>query len=77
MLDLQGYIDAIDWLSPVETRGRVTALVGLLIRAAVPEAHIGELCLIRSPRRAKELKAEVVGFHGSEMILMPLRWAQR
>jgi ATP synthase in type III secretion protein N len=72
MLDLQGYIDAIDWLSPVETRGRVTALVGLLIRAAVPEAHIGELCLIRSPRRAKELKAEVVGFHGSEMILMPL-----
>jgi type III secretion system H+-transporting two-sector ATPase len=72
MLELQGYIDAIDWLSPVETRGRVTALVGLLIRAAVPEAHIGELCLIRSPRRAKELKAEVVGFHGSEMILMPL-----
>jgi len=72
MIDLQGYIDAIDWLSPVETRGRVTALVGLLIRAAVPEAHIGELCLIRSPRHAKELKAEVVGFHGSEMILMPL-----
>src|SRR6185295_5571303 len=36
------------------------------------EAHIGELCLIRSPRNAKELKAEVVGFHGSEMILMPL-----
>jgi len=72
MPDLQGYIDAIDWLSPVEMRGRVTALVGLLIRAAVPEAHIGELCLIRSPRRAKELKAEVVGFHGSEMILMPL-----
>jgi len=72
MLNLQGYIDAIDWLSPVETRGRVTALVGLLIRAAVPEAHIGELCLIRSPRNAKELKAEVVGFHGSEMILMPL-----
>jgi type III secretion system H+-transporting two-sector ATPase len=72
MLDLQGYIDAIDWLSPVEMRGRVTALVGLLIRAAVPEAHIGELCLIRSPRNARELKAEVVGFHGSEMILMPL-----
>jgi type III secretion system H+-transporting two-sector ATPase len=71
-INLQPYIDAVDWLSPVEMRGRVTALVGLLIRAAVPEAHVGELCLIRSPRRAKELKAEVVGFHGSEMILMPL-----
>jgi type III secretion system H+-transporting two-sector ATPase len=72
MLNLEPYIEAVDWLSPVEMRGRVTALVGLLIRAAVPEAHIGELCLIRSPRHAKELKAEVVGFHGSEMILMPL-----
>jgi type III secretion system H+-transporting two-sector ATPase len=72
MLELQQYIDAIDWLSPVEMRGRVTALVGLLIRAAVPEAHVGELCLIRSPRRAKELKAEVVGFNAGETILMPL-----
>jgi type III secretion system H+-transporting two-sector ATPase len=72
MLALQQYIDAIDWLSPVEMRGRVTALVGLLIRATVPEAHVGELCLIRSPRSAKELKAEVVGFHGGETILMPL-----
>jgi type III secretion system H+-transporting two-sector ATPase len=72
MIDLQGYITALEWLSPVETRGRVTALVGLLIRAAVPQARIGELCLVRSPRHARELKAEVVGFHGSEMILMPL-----
>ena len=29
------------WLSPVEMRGRVTALVGLLIRAALPETHVG------------------------------------
>src|SRR5260370_7196624 len=72
MVDLQGYIEAVDWLSPVEKRGRVTALVGLLIRAAVPEAHVGELCLIRSPRRARELKAEVGGFNGGETILMPL-----
>ncbi|MDQ3685624.1 MAG: type III secretion system ATPase SctN [Acidobacteriota bacterium] len=72
MLDLTEYVNAIDWLSPVEARGRVTALVGLLIRGAVPGSRVGELCLIRSPRRAKELKAEVVGFRGSEMILMPL-----
>jgi type III secretion system H+-transporting two-sector ATPase len=72
LLELQQYIQAIDWLSPVEMRGRVTALVGLLIRAVVPEAHVGELCLIRSPRRVRELKAEVVGFHDGETILMPL-----
>ena len=72
MPDLTEYIAAVDWLSPVEVRGRVTELVGLLIRAAVPGARVGELCLIRSPRRARELRAEVVGFRGGQMILMPL-----
>ena len=72
MLDLGEYIEALDWLTPVEVRGRVTELIGLLIRAAVPGARVGELCLIRSPRRARELRAEVVGFRGSEVILMPL-----
>jgi type III secretion system H+-transporting two-sector ATPase len=72
MLDLSEYIDAVDWLSPVEVRGRVTELVGLLIRAAVPGARVGELCLIRSPHRARPLRAEVVGFSGGEVILMPL-----
>src|SRR5918997_2024176 len=72
MLDLSTYVEAVDWLSPVEVRGRVTELVGLLIRASVPGARVGELCLIRSPHRARELRAEVVGFRGSEVILMPL-----
>ena len=72
MIDLQPYISAVDWISSVEVRGRVTELVGLLIRAAVPGARVGELCLIHSPHRAKVLRAEVVGFRGSEVILMPL-----
>jgi type III secretion system H+-transporting two-sector ATPase len=71
-MDLSRYIEAVDWLAPVEVRGRVTELVGLLIRASVPGARVGELCLIRSPHRARELRAEVVGFRGSEVILMPL-----
>jgi type III secretion system H+-transporting two-sector ATPase len=66
------HIEALDWLSPVEVRGRVTELVGLLIRAAVPGARVGEVCLIRSPHSARELRAEVVGFRGGEVILMPL-----
>jgi type III secretion system H+-transporting two-sector ATPase len=72
MIDLQPYISAVDWISSVEVHGRVTELVGLLIRAAVPGARVGELCLIHSPHRAKVLRAEVVGFRGSEVILMPL-----
>lgn len=72
MLDLEPYISAVDWISSVEVHGRVTELTGLLIRAAVPGARIGELCLIHSPHRAKVLRAEVVGFRGSEVLLMPL-----
>src|ERR671921_1077782 len=72
MIDLSEYIEAVDWLSPVEVRGRVTELVGLLIRASAPGARVGELCLIRSPHRPRPLRAEVVGFRGSEVILMPL-----
>ncbi len=71
-IKLQPYISAVDWISSVEVRGRVTELIGLLIRAAVPGARVGELCLIHSPHRAKTLRAEVVGFRGSEVLLMPL-----
>ncbi len=71
-LNLRQYIEAVDWISPVEVRGRVTELVGLLIRAGVPGARVGEICLIRSPHQSKALRAEVVGFRGSEVILMPL-----
>lgn len=70
-LNLSTYIDAIDWLSSVEVHGRVTELTGLLIRAVVPGARVGEVCLIRSPHRARELRAEVIGFRNSEVILMP------
>src|SRR5262249_25381905 len=72
MFSVDQYIKAVDGLMPVEVRGRVTELTGLRIRAAVPGVRVGELCLIRSPRRAKDLKAEVVGFRDGEMILMPL-----
>jgi type III secretion system H+-transporting two-sector ATPase len=71
-IDLQPYINAVDWISSVKMSGRVTELIGLLIRAAVPGARVGEVCLIRSPKRARVLRAEVVGFRGSEAILMPL-----
>lgn len=71
-LSLKSYTEAVDWISPFEIRGRVTELVGLLIRANVPGARVGEVCLIRSAHQAQALQAEVVGFRGSEVILMPL-----
>jgi len=72
ILSLDKYIDSVDWITPFEVRGRVTDLIGLLIRANVPGARVGEVCLIRSPHQARSLKAEVIGFRGSEVVLMPL-----
>lgn len=72
ILSLDKYIDSVDWITPFEMRGRVTDLIGLLIRANVPGARVGEVCLIRSPHQARSLKAEVIGFRGSEVVLMPL-----
>ena len=71
-LSLSKYIESVDWIAPYEVRGRVTDLIGLLIRANVPGARVGEVCLIRSPHQSRSLKAEVVGFRGSEVVLMPL-----
>ncbi len=55
----------------VRITGRVTSLVGLSIRAAVPGVRVGELVdIVR--REATPLPAEVVGFVEDEALLMPL-----
>ena len=71
-INLKEYIEAVDWLTSVRVRGKVSELLGPLMRASVPGARIGELCLIRSPHRTQELQAEVVGFRDGQMILLPL-----
>src|SRR5579872_7013839 len=50
--------------------GRITEVVGMLIRAVVPQVKMGEICLIK--RQGEPLAAEVVGFTKDEVILSPL-----
>ncbi|HSX13910.1 MAG TPA: EscN/YscN/HrcN family type III secretion system ATPase, partial [Chlamydiales bacterium] len=50
--------------------GRITEVVGMLIRAVVPQVKMGEVCLIK--RAGEPLAAEVVGFTKEEVILSPL-----
>jgi ATP synthase in type III secretion protein N len=70
--EIDRYLSEIDACSPFVAKGRVKALVGLLIRAIVPDVWIGELCLIYNPRSAHPVKAEVVGFENGDVLLMPL-----
>lgn len=50
--------------------GRITEVVGMLIKAIVPEVKIGEVCLVK--REGEPLKTQVVGFTREEVYLSPL-----
>ena len=50
--------------------GRITEVVGMLIRAIVPGVKMGEICMIK--REGAPLLAEVVGFTKDESFLSPL-----
>ena len=56
----------------VDIRGRVTEVQGMIIKASVPGAKIGELCELVTPGEADVGYAEVVGFQQNDAILSPL-----
>src|SRR5687767_5908640 len=72
VLELARYFDEIERASPVEVKGRVTEVIGLIVKAVLPQAFMGELCLIYNPRSRVPVKAEVVGFKAGEVLLMPV-----
>ncbi len=50
--------------------GRIIEIVGMLIKAVVPQVKVGDLCLIK--REGEPLRAQVVGFTQDEVLLSPL-----
>jgi ATP synthase in type III secretion protein N len=61
---------ALQELSTIEERGRVTEVLGTLVRAVGVHARVGELCELKT-REGRALRAEVIGFRGSTAILSP------
>ena len=57
---------------PIAVYGKIVDVVGLTIEATGPPMHIGDLCYIRPHRNGEVVPAEVVGFRGSRILLMPL-----
>ncbi len=55
----------------VEKVGRVVEVRGLIIESEGPEACIGDVCEIVSPRSGHKVLAEVVGFRDSRLLLIP------
>ncbi|MEM1007513.1 MAG: EscN/YscN/HrcN family type III secretion system ATPase, partial [Myxococcota bacterium] len=71
MPDLSSYFERIDEASTLRIRGRVTEVVGLVIRAVVGGVRVGEMVIIRN-NNAPDLRAEVVGFQDDQVMLMPI-----
>ncbi|WP_224250259.1 type III secretion system ATPase SctN [Hyalangium gracile] len=69
-IDLSHYYALLKESSLLRVRGRVTELTGLVVKASVPNVRVGEVVYIKA--RAAKVKAEVVGFQGDEVMLMPL-----
>jgi ATP synthase in type III secretion protein N len=72
---LDAALAIVDGITAPRVAGRVTELVGLVLRATAPGARAGELVIVERSR-GKPLHAEVVGFHGEQVILLPLGTAE-
>lgn len=69
-IDFSKYKNIINATNLVNYLGYVTQIVGLTIESRGPQVSIGEICTIKSDE--KDIKAEVVGFKDSKVLLMPL-----
>jgi flagellum-specific ATP synthase len=68
-VNLNAVLDQID---PVVVAGRVVQAIGIVIEGSGPMATVGELCEITREDGGEPIAAEVVGFRGDRVLLMPL-----
>jgi len=70
--DRVGNLETIlDGLNLVRQIGRVTDVIGVVIESLGPSAAMGEYCIISPGNGYKPMPAEVVGFRGEKLLLMP------
>jgi type III secretion protein N (ATPase) len=79
LVELGDALKALDQVNPRRLAGRVTEVTGLVVRATIPGVRVGELVFLDrepmpgpAPAEQPRLQAEVVGFRGDEVVLMPL-----
>lgn len=71
-LNLQKYADLVEGVEVFPISGFVTHSLGLTIEGSCPGATRGAICEIESKTEGVRIEAEVVGFKGNKVILMPL-----
>lgn len=67
--DLLAVVENCD---PVRLCGKVVEAVGIILESTGPDITVGELCRILDGQEEMATEAEVVGFRGNRVLLMPL-----
>jgi flagellum-specific ATP synthase len=62
----------IERVDPIQVSGRVAQAVGIVVEGYGPMTTVGELCRITREVAGGPITAEVVGFRGDRVLLMPL-----
>lgn len=70
MKDFDKLLSHLEEVELTTVHGRITEVVGMLIKAVIPDVKMGEICMIK--RDGAPLMSEVVGFTKDEVFLSPL-----
>jgi len=71
-IDLQRYLNRLAEVDPMMLCGKVTKVIGLVIEANGPASRIGAICDIHPMGNQPPIRAEIQGFRGNRVLLMPL-----
>ncbi len=68
--NFESLMHELESLELTTVHGRITEIVGMIIKAVVPQVKVGEVCLVK--REGEPLRTQVVGFTQEEVLLSPL-----
>lgn len=70
-MDIQKYHHFLKTADLYTRMGRIDQIVGMTVEATGPSCNIGDVCTILVEEKNQQIPAEVVGFRGSKVLLMP------
>jgi len=71
-INLEKYKNSLEILDLIKYTGHVSQVIGLTIESIGPAVKVGEVCNIYTVKDSTPIVAEVVGFNGKKVLLMPL-----
>lgn len=71
-IEFERYQKKLSAVAPVRYTGRVAHVAGLVVESNGPAVPIGDLCYVQLENGHVSVPAEVVGFKGKKILLMPI-----